>query len=89
MAEDLIAKASVPKRLQYRPILITLAAALVLSGGSFYGCAKAFRFNQSDSFWVNFFLISFFVCVAVFAGALVWLVVAFVVHLIRKSRENP
>jgi hypothetical protein len=69
------------RRLAYRPILVTLAATLVLGGGSIYGC---FHGSSQDSATVFFAM--FVLCAAAFAGALLWLVVALIVNAVRRGR---
>jgi hypothetical protein len=74
-------------RLRIIPILITIAATLILSVGSFYACGRTF--NMSGGSRLNaFFLYSFFVCAVAFLVSLVWLLVVVVINLFRRSGEG-
>jgi hypothetical protein len=73
--------------LKYLPILITILVLLVLSVGSFFGCAKALDFSGNAKLWVAVFFSSFLVCGAGCLGAVLWLIVAFFVNLARRAKE--
>jgi hypothetical protein len=85
MASELKPNTDILRRLKYWPILITMVAAAVLCVGSFFGCANSF---MGSSAWATFFFVSFLVFAAVFVGALIWLIVAFVLNVVREGREN-
>jgi hypothetical protein len=75
------------KRLAIVPILITVVATLILSVGSFYGCARTF--NMSGGSTLNtFFFYSFVVCAVAFLVSLIWLVVTIGVNFFRRSTEG-
>jgi hypothetical protein len=74
----------VRRRQKYWPVLITMLAAAVLCVGSFFGCANSF---MGSSAWASFFLVSFLVFAVVFVRALIWLIVAFLVNVVRERRE--
>jgi hypothetical protein len=92
MTQQTVPKPAKPKWTSYRPIFITLFATLLLSGGSFYGCATALDkrnwMHDPAGVWEKFFFWSFVVCSAAFVAALVWLIVVFIVNLIRSARES-
>jgi hypothetical protein len=78
-------------RLRCAPIFITLLATLLLSGGSFYGCAVEFDrtfMTPRESWWGGFFFYSFFAFAGGFVAALIWLMVAYIVNLLRDARES-
>jgi hypothetical protein len=75
------------RRLHYLPIVITIRVLLVLSVGSFLGCAKALDFGGGAKLWVAVFFWSFLVCVAGSIGAVIWLIVAFFLNLARRAQE--
>jgi hypothetical protein len=75
------------KRLRIVPILITMAATLILSVGSFYGCGRTF--NMSGGSALNtFFFYSFVVCAMAFLASLAWLVVTIVINFLRRRTEG-
>jgi fatty acid desaturase len=79
------------KRLRYAPILVTLLATLLLSGGSFYGCAVEFDrtfMTPRKSWWGGFFFYSFFAFAAGFVAALTWLIVASMVLCVMRERAG-
>ena len=76
------------KRLKYLPIVITILVLMVLSVGSFFGCAKAWDFGGGAQLWVGVFFWSFLVCGAGCIAAVIWLIVAFFVNLARDAREQ-
>jgi hypothetical protein len=73
------------KRLRIVPILITMAATLILSVGSFYGCGRTF--NMSGGSPLNTFFFDSFVAVA-FLASLIWLVVTIVINFFRRMKEG-
>ena len=75
------------KRLRIVPILITLAATLSLSVGSFYGCGRTFMMAGASTL-NSFFFWSFFVFAVAFVASLVWLVVSIVLNFLRRMREG-
>jgi fatty acid desaturase len=78
-------------RLRYAPILVTLLATLLLSGGSFYGCAVEFDrtfMTPRKSWWGGFFFYSFFAFAAGSVAAVTWLIVAYIVNVLRDARES-
>jgi len=75
------------KRLRIVPILITMAATLILSVTSFYGCGRTF--NMSGGSGLNtFFFYSFLVCAMAFLASLAWLVVTIVINFLRRRTEG-
>jgi len=65
-----------PKRLSYRPILITLLCALLLGGGSCFGFLATLKTLQGTNPPMNsVFAMLFMGCVAIFIGACFWLIV--------------
>jgi len=75
------------RRLRVIPILITLAATLVLSVGSFYGCSRTFMIN-SEAKLNAFFFWSFVVCAVGCVVSLVWLLVTIVLNYFRGRTEG-
>jgi hypothetical protein len=75
------------KRLRLAPILITLAASLILSIGSFYGCSRTFMNGRANHLNLLFFY-SFLVCALACAGSMIWLLVTIVLNFVRRSREG-
>jgi uncharacterized membrane protein len=74
-------------RLRVIPILITLAAALILSVGSFYGCSRTFMVSNATKLNVFFFW-SFVACAASCVVSLIWLLVTIVLNFIRSRSEG-
>ena len=75
------------KRLPIVPILITIVATLVLSAGSFYGCARTYSMGGTSS--PNEFLAWSFVVFAVaFLVSLIWLIVTMVINFLRRGRQG-
>ena len=75
------------KRLKIIPILITMAATLILSVGSFYACGRTF--NMSGGSRLNtFFFYSFVACAVAFLVSLIWLLVTIVVNFFRRNGER-
>lgn len=63
-----------PKRPNYTPILITLAASLILGGASCFGFLTTLNMNKSTA--INTFLgVGFVLCVVTFLGSILWLLV--------------
>jgi heme/copper-type cytochrome/quinol oxidase subunit 2 len=69
------------------PILITLAATLILSVGSFYGCSRTFMIG-SEAKLNAFFFWSFVVCAVGCVVSLVWLLVTIVLNFFRRRTEG-
>ena len=78
---------TVNKRLRLAPILITLAASLILSIGSFYGCSRTFMNDRANHLNLLFFY-SFLVCALACLGSIIWLLVTIVLNFVRRSREG-
>ena len=74
-------------RPRFLPVLLTLAVSFVLSIGAFYGCDRTLVSGNSSRL-NTFFLWSFMVFSACFAGAAGWLVVAVLLNVIRKKWER-
>ncbi len=65
-----------PKRMSYRPILITLLCALLLGGGSCFGFLATFKTLEGTNPPMNsVFAMMFIGCVLIFIGAFFWLIV--------------
>jgi len=75
------------KRLPIVPILITIVATLVLSAGSFYGCARTYSMGGTSS-PNEFFAWSFVVFAVAFLGSLIWLIVTMVINFLRRGRQG-
>lgn len=75
------------RRLRVVPILITVAATLILALGSFYGCSRTFMIN-SDAKLNAFFFWSFVVCAVGCVISLVWLLVTIVLNFFRHRSES-
>jgi hypothetical protein len=72
-----------PKRLRIIPILITLAATLGLSVGSFYGCARTFSVG-GETRLNAFFFWSFMICAVGCVISLIWLLVTLARNFLRR-----
>ncbi len=75
------------KRLPIVPILITIVATLVLSAGSFYGCARTYGTGGTSS-PNGFFAWSFVVFAVAFLVSLVWLIVTIMINFFRRGTEG-
>ena len=75
------------KRLPIVPILITIILTLVLSAGSFYGCARTYSMGGTSS-PNEFFAWSFVVFAVAFLVSLIWLLVTIVVNFFRRNGER-
>jgi len=75
------------KRLPILPILITIVATLVLSAGSFYGCARTYGTGGTSS-PNGFFAWSFVVFAVAFLVSLIWLIVTIVINFFRRGMEG-
>jgi len=73
-----------PRKSNYKPILLTLLFSFLLAGGSCFGFLSSFKIS-SDSLASNIFAAGFLICVLVFVGALLWLVIKAVREGIRGS----
>jgi hypothetical protein len=71
------------KRLRVVPILITLAATLILSVGSFYGCARTFSVG-GETRLNAFFFCSFIVCAVSCVISMIWLLVTLVRNFLKR-----
>ena len=69
------------------PILVASVMAFLLAVGSFYGCSRTFNMEKSSPL-NTFFFWSFFVCAAVFAGTVIWAVVAYMLELSFGAKED-
>jgi hypothetical protein len=74
-------------RLRVIPIIITLAATLILSVGSFYGCSRTFM-AAGQAKLSTFFFWSFFVCAGACVVSLIWLLVTVVINFFRQRTEG-
>ena len=74
-------------RLRVLPIIITLAALLILSVGSFYGCSRTFMAARHEKLSVFFFW-SFLACAAGCVVSLIWLLVTIVLNFFRGPAEG-
>jgi hypothetical protein len=74
MDENPISPAPVAKRPNYKPMLLTLLFSFLLGGGSCFGFLSTLNMNVSSSL-NNAFAIGFVLCVVVFLGSMVWLVI--------------
>ena len=75
------------KRLRVAPILITMAATLILSVGSFYGCGRTFSMGGSSAL-NTFFFWSFAVCAVSFLISVIWLILTVVRNFLRRGTEG-
>ncbi len=74
-------------RLRVIPILITVAATLILSVGSFYGCSRTFMIGSKAK--ANaFFFWSFVVCAVACVVSLIWLLVTIAINFLRRRRAG-
>jgi hypothetical protein len=69
------------------PIFVAAVATLLLTGGSFYGCARTFHMEESSPL-NTFFFWSFFVCAAGFAGTVIWGGVSYMRELSYGAKED-
>ena len=67
-----------PRRSSYRPMLLALLFSFLLAGGSCSGFLATLRGNSPAN---TIFAACFLLCVAVFAGSIVWMVA-------KALREN-
>jgi hypothetical protein len=74
MDENLIPPVPVAKRSNYKPILLTLLLSFLLGGGSCFGFLSTLNMNVSSSL-NTVFAIGFVLCVVVFLGSILWLVI--------------
>jgi len=74
-------------RLRVLPIIITLAALLILSVGSFYGCSRTLMAAGQQKL-SNFFFWSFIVCAGGCVVSLIWLLVTIVLNFFRGRTEG-
>ena len=74
-------------RLRVIPILITVAATLILSVGSFYGCSRTFMIGSKAKL-NTFFFWSFVVCAVACVVSLIWLLVTIVINFLRRRRAG-
>jgi hypothetical protein len=74
-------------RLRVLPIIITLAAMLILSVGSFYGCSRTFMGAGQEKL-SGFFFWSFIVCAGGCVVSLIWLLVTIVLNFFRARKEG-
>jgi hypothetical protein len=74
------------KRLRLLPIGLTMAASLLLTVGSFFGCAKNFMGPQTVLSQFCFF--GFFVFGVSFVVAAIWLLVAIVLNFFRTKGDS-
>jgi hypothetical protein len=75
------------RRLRVVPILVTVAATLILSVGSFYGCSRTFTVG-SEAKLNAFFFWSFVVCAVACVVSLIWLLLAVVLNFFRGRRRG-
>ncbi len=73
-----------PRKSKYRPILLTLLFSFLLAGGSCFGFLSSFNMN-SNSLGGRMFAVGFVICVLVFLGSIVWLVIKAVRDGIKGS----
>ena len=88
MDENLVPPAApipppLPKKSNYKPILLTMLFAFLLGGGSCFGFLSTLNMNSSSPL-NTVFALGFFACVFVFIGAIVWLIV----RAIRQGRNS-
>lgn len=76
-------------RSQFKPILITLLCAVLLTGGSCYGFLNTFNYNGPNKPVANLFMVGFFVGIAGIIAAGVWALVTIVLYFVRAAREEP
>jgi cation transporter-like permease len=77
------------RRLRVVPILITLAATLILAVGSFYGCSRTYMVGGGQAKLNSFFFCSFLVCAVACVVSLIWLLVTIVINFFRRGNEGP
>ncbi len=75
------------KRLRIIPILITMAVALLLAIGSFYGCSRTFMHGSQDRLSMIFFW-SFFFCAGCFLGSIIWLLVTLALNYFGRLKDG-
>jgi heme/copper-type cytochrome/quinol oxidase subunit 2 len=73
------------ERKRLLPIAITVAATLVLTVGSFFGCAHNFMSPKSTLATICFW--SFFVFGIASVVSFIWLLVAIVMNIAREKKE--
>jgi hypothetical protein len=75
------------RRLPVKPILITIAATLFLSVGSFYGCSRTFM-SPGKEHLNAIYIWSFAIFAVMCAVSVIWLLVVLAMNLYRRPRNK-
>ena len=77
-----------PKKPDYKPVLLTILCSFLLGAGSCFGFLTTLNFNRNVP--INgVFAVGFCVCLLVFLGSVLWLAVKAIRQAVKRPGSTP
>jgi hypothetical protein len=78
---------NLPKKPNYKPVLLTILCSFLLGAGSCFGFLTTLNFNRNVP--INgVFAVGFGICLLVFLGSILWLVIKAIRDAVRPPRDT-
>ncbi len=79
---------NLPKKANYKPVLLTILCSFLLGAGSCFGFLATLNFNRNVP--INgVFAVGFGICLLVFLGSILWLVIKAIRDALRPPGDRP
>ena len=79
---------NLPKKPNYKPVLLTILCSLLLGAGSCFGFLTTLNFNRNVP--INgVFAVGFGICLLVFLGSILWLVIKAIRDAVGPPGDRP
>jgi hypothetical protein len=79
---------NLPKKPNYKPVLLTILCSFLLGAGSCFGFLATLNVNRDVPINVVF-AVGFGICLLVFLGSILWLVIKAVRDAVRPPGDAP
>jgi len=79
---------NLPKKPNYKPVLLTILCSFLLGAGSCFGFLTSLNFNRNVP--INgVFAVGFGICLLVFLGSILWLVIKAIRGAVKRPEDAP
>jgi len=79
---------NLPKKPNYKPVLLTILCSFLLGAGSCFGFLTTLNFNRNVP--INgVFAVGFGICLLVFLGSILWLVIKAIRGAVKRPEDAP
>ena len=77
-----------PKKPNFKPVLLTILCSFLLGAGSCFGFLTTLNFNRNVP--INgVFAVGFGICLLVFLGSILWLVIKAIRGAVKRPEDAP